>query len=65
VTALYFYDKSVSSYIKMLSKPVVEQYLMLRGVIPIDKVVWNQEDIGILNVKILEDIFDSLLILIF
>lgn len=65
MTALYFYDKSVSSYIKMLSKPVVEQYLMLRGVIPIDKVVWNQEDIGILNVKILEDIFDSLLILIF
>lgn len=44
MTALYFYDKSVSSYIKMLSKPVVEQYLMLRGVIPIDKVVWNQED---------------------
>ena len=58
MTALYFYDKSVSSYIKMLSKPVVEQYLMLRGVIPIDKVVWNQEDKGILNVKIPEDIFD-------
>lgn len=31
---------------------------MLRGVIPIDKVVWNQEDTGILNVKIPEDIFD-------
>lgn len=39
VSGLYFYDKSVSSYIKMLSKPVTEQYLMLRGVIPIDKVV--------------------------
>jgi hypothetical protein len=39
VSGLYFYDKSVSSYIKMLSKPVTEQYLMLRGVVPIDKVV--------------------------
>ncbi len=24
----------------MLSKPVTEQYLILRGVVPIDKVVW-------------------------
>lgn len=40
---MYFYDKSVSSYIKMLSKPITEQYLILRGVIPIDKVVWNKE----------------------
>ncbi len=39
VSGLYFYDKNVSSYIKMLSKPVTEQYLILRGVIPIDKVV--------------------------
>lgn len=39
VSGLYFYDKNVSSYIKMLSKPTTEQYLMLRGVIPIDKVV--------------------------
>ena len=40
VSGLYFYDKNVSSYIKMLSKPVTEQFLMLRGVVPIDKVVW-------------------------
>ena len=38
-SGLYFYDKNVSSYIKMLSKPVSEQFLMLRGVIPIDKMV--------------------------
>ena len=36
---MYFYDKNVNSYIKMLSKPVTEQFLMLRGVIPIDKMV--------------------------
>lgn len=41
VSGLYFYDKNVSSYIKMLSKPVTEQYLILRGVVPIDKVVWH------------------------
>ena len=40
VSGLYFYDKNVSSYIKMLSKPVTEQFLILRGVVPIDKVVW-------------------------
>ena len=40
VSGLYFFDKNVSSYIKMLSKPVTEQFLILRGVIPIDKVVW-------------------------
>lgn len=39
MSGLYFYDKNVSSYIKMLSKPVTEQYLILRGEIPIDKVV--------------------------
>lgn len=39
VSGMNFYDKNVSSYIKMLSKPVTEQYLMLRGVIPIDKMV--------------------------
>ena len=39
VSGLLFYDKSVSSYIKMLSKPITEQYLILRGVVPIDKVV--------------------------
>ena len=40
VSGLYFYDKNVSQYIRMLSKPVTEQYLMLRGVVPIDKMVW-------------------------
>jgi hypothetical protein len=39
VSGLYFYDKNVSSYIKMLSKPVTEQFLMIRGVVPIDQVV--------------------------
>lgn len=37
---MYFYDKNVNSHIKMLSKPVTEQFLILRGVVPIDKVVW-------------------------
>lgn len=39
VSGLYFYDKAVSVYIKMLSKPACEQFLILRGETPIDKVV--------------------------
>lgn len=39
MSGLYFYDKAVSSYIKMLSKPVSEQFLIMRGETPIDKVV--------------------------
>jgi len=39
VSGLYFYDKAVSVYIKMMSKPVSEQFLIMRGETPIDKVV--------------------------
>lgn len=39
MTGLYFYDKAVKNYIKMMSKPVAEQFLVLRGETPIDKVV--------------------------
>ncbi len=31
VTGLYFYDKAVKNYIKMMSKPISEQFLVLRG----------------------------------
>lgn len=38
-SGLYFYDKAVNQYIKMLSKPVCEQFLVLRGETPIEKIV--------------------------
>ena len=31
VSGMYFYDKTVNNYIKMLSKPIYEQFLILRG----------------------------------
>jgi len=39
MSGLYFYDKTVKNYMKMLSKPVCDQFLTLRGETPIDKVV--------------------------
>jgi hypothetical protein len=38
-TKLFFFDKRISSYIKMFTSPMVEQYLALRGVIPAEKMV--------------------------
>ena len=39
MSGLYFYDKDVKNYLKVLSKPICDQFLCLRGDIPIDRVV--------------------------